>query len=139
MNESTTHRIIQSVEDTLIESGHFTLPGKKQLHASEHELEVLGVDVAETPVERPKKQQQFYSGKKKRHTLKAQVLVNQATAAIVCTAYTKGRVHDFRLFKHSRLALNAKLQVSADKGYQGIRKLHPNSQTQEKTERSNFV
>lgn len=79
-----------------------------------------------------KKQRQFYSGKKKRHTLKFQVVVDQATAAIVCTAHAKGRSHDFRVFKQSRLPLNPKIQLLGDKGYQGILKLHPNSQTPKK-------
>lgn len=52
--------------------------------------------------------------------------------AIICTAHAKGRVHDFRLFKQSRLPLSSKTQVLADKGYQGILKLHPNSQTPKK-------
>lgn len=55
VNESSAHRMIQSVEDTLIQSGRFALPGKKQLYAADHQLEVLVVDVTETPVERPKK------------------------------------------------------------------------------------
>lgn len=55
VNESTAYRLIQSVEGTLIQSGGFALPGKKQLHGQEHELEVVVVDVTETPVERPKK------------------------------------------------------------------------------------
>lgn len=55
VDESTAYRVIRSVEDTLIRSGRFALPGKKQLYATEPELEVLVVDVTETPVERPKK------------------------------------------------------------------------------------
>jgi hypothetical protein len=31
------------------------LPGKKQLQRADHEIEFVVVDVAETPVERPKK------------------------------------------------------------------------------------
>jgi hypothetical protein len=99
VDESTAHRLIRSVEDTLIHSGRFALPGKKKLYAAEHEIEVLGVDVTETPVERPKKQRQFYAGKKKQHTLKSQVVVDPSSDAIVCTTYAKGRVHDFRVFK----------------------------------------
>lgn len=57
------------------------------------------------------------------------MVVEQATGAILCTAHGKGRVHDFRLFKQSRLVLPATVQVLADKGYQGIGKLHANSQT----------
>lgn len=55
VNESTAYRIIRAVEDTLIQSGCLTLPGKKHLHAAEHEIEVIVVDVTETPVERPQK------------------------------------------------------------------------------------
>lgn len=55
VNESTAHRIIRAVEDTLIQSSRFALPGKKQLYMAEHEIEVLVVDVTETTVERPKK------------------------------------------------------------------------------------
>jgi hypothetical protein len=33
----------------------FKLPGKKVLQPSDHEIEFIVVDVAETPVERPKK------------------------------------------------------------------------------------
>lgn len=55
MDESTAYRIIRAVEDTLMRSRQFALPGKKQLHAPEQAIEVLVVDVTETPVERPKK------------------------------------------------------------------------------------
>lgn len=61
--------------------------------------------------------------------------MNQTTGAIVCTAHAKGQVHDFRVFKHTRLPLNPKIQLLADKGYQGILKLHPNSQTPKKKPR----
>ncbi|MEY2856278.1 MAG: hypothetical protein RLZZ74_587, partial [Cyanobacteriota bacterium] len=33
----------------------FALPGKKQLLKLSHELEVIVIDVTETPIERPKK------------------------------------------------------------------------------------
>ena len=41
-------------------------------------------------------------------------------------------MHDFRVLKQSRLPLSPQLQLLADKGYQGILKLHPNSQTPKK-------
>jgi hypothetical protein len=79
-----------------------------------------------------KKQRQSYSGKKKRHTLKSQVALNPVTGMSICTAFAKGRVHDFRRFKQTRLPLPVELKVLADKGYQGLLKLHPNSQTPKK-------
>lgn len=53
--ESTAYRIIRSVEDTLIRSRKFRLPGKKKLLEPEHEIEIVVVDVTESPIERPKK------------------------------------------------------------------------------------
>jgi len=61
--------------------------------------------------------------------LKAQVLVNQATGQIVCTAFGKGRVHDFRVFKQHRIPMLPEQLCLADKGYQGLTKLHPHSCT----------
>ena len=82
-----------------------------------------------------KKQKHYYSGKKKRHTLKIQVVVNQSTQEIICTAYAKGKRHDFHLFKTSKVKLKAQIECLADKGYQGIQKLHPNSRTPQKKPR----
>jgi hypothetical protein len=42
------------VEDTLIQSGDFQLPGKKAL-LEVNEIEIVIVDVTESPIERPKK------------------------------------------------------------------------------------
>jgi len=55
VSESTISRIIQKVEDVLAQSGKFRLPGKKALNREGAEIEVVLVDVTETPVERPKK------------------------------------------------------------------------------------
>jgi hypothetical protein len=43
------------VEDILTKSRAFKLPGKKKLHFADHEIEFVVVDVAETPVGRPRK------------------------------------------------------------------------------------
>lgn len=55
VEETTVHRTIRWVEDTLIHSGSFSLPGKKVLRTSEAEYSVVLVDATETPIERPKK------------------------------------------------------------------------------------
>lgn len=94
VNESTAYRIIRKIEDTLVNSRAFTLPGKKKLIKSDCQPEAVVVDVTETPIERKKKQRQFYSGKKKRHTLKSLLVVNQSTGEILCTAHGKGREPD---------------------------------------------
>lgn len=55
INESTTYRIVRQIEEYLIHSGIFSLPGKKKLLEPDHEIEVVIVDVTESPVERPQK------------------------------------------------------------------------------------
>ena len=54
VDEATVRRTIERVENALIKSGKFSLPGRKALRDSV-ELEVVVVDLAESPVERPKK------------------------------------------------------------------------------------
>jgi hypothetical protein len=54
---------------------------------------------------------------------------------IICTDFGKGRVHDFGLFKRHRLPLLPGQLCLADKGYQGLAKLHPNSCTPAKKPR----
>jgi len=55
IHESSVWRTIRRVEDVLTKSKAFTLPGKKKLQLADHEIEFIVVDVAETPIERPKK------------------------------------------------------------------------------------
>jgi hypothetical protein len=56
---------IKWVEDALIKDGTFTLPGKKRLKRKSASIEYIIVDVVESPINRPKKNQKdYYSGKK---------------------------------------------------------------------------
>ena len=54
VGEATAHDVIIWVENTLVKSGIFSLPGKKAL-CEDAEIEIVLVDVTESPVERPKK------------------------------------------------------------------------------------
>ena len=54
ISESAVSRIIARVEDILSAAGEFKLPGKR-FAAVLPEVEVVVVDVAESPIERPKK------------------------------------------------------------------------------------
>jgi len=55
ISEATVCRTIRKVENALVRSGKFRLPGKKTLQASDTVFEVVLVDVSEQPIERPKK------------------------------------------------------------------------------------
>ncbi|RYX79918.1 hypothetical protein EON83_30760 [bacterium] len=84
-----------------------------------------------------KKQARFYSGKKKRHTFKAQVVIEGITGRVMATAFAPGATHDFALFKNSRLWLDCSTKILADSGYQGIKRWHSNSQTPYKKTKNN--
>ena len=126
--ESTVCRIVHWVEDCLMRSGLFRLPGKKQLVQGFGRPEVVVMDVTETPIERPKrKQRSFYSGKKRQHTLKCQLILDRATGTVICTFFGKGRRHDFHLFKASGIHFHPETGSLQDSGYQGIADYHANS------------
>ncbi len=70
-----------------------------------------------------KKQKRHYSGKKKRHTQKAQLIVDGKNAQILATDFCHGSQHDFQLFKQNNYALpkmHLNSQTPAKKS-----KLHP--------------
>ena len=55
ISESNCWKIIVWIEDILIKSGKYNLPGKKALLESNEEYEVIQIDATESPAERPKK------------------------------------------------------------------------------------
>ncbi len=70
VSEATVSRTIRKVEEALIKSREFSLPGKKVLQDSEQIIEVILVDVAEQPVERPKKSKNAHTAAKRSATPK---------------------------------------------------------------------
>jgi hypothetical protein len=44
------------------------LPGKKKLQMSDHQIEFIVVDVAETPIERPKKSRKLITAARRSET-----------------------------------------------------------------------
>jgi len=66
LSESSCYRIIRWVENSLIKSKKFSLPGKKELLKSDNEFEVILIDATESPIERPKKSKSdIIQGKRK--------------------------------------------------------------------------
>ena len=50
----------------------------------------------------------------------------------MCTNMCNGKQHDFNLFKESRVQFLPTIKVFADSGYQGINKLHKNTEIPKK-------
>lgn len=85
------------------------------------------VDCTERAVQRPKDaklQSEHYSGKKKHHTVKNQVLVSPKTKKILSVSDTVvGTIHDKKIFDHDPTVLRAPLNSlgMGDLGYEGTK------------------
>lgn len=69
--------------------------------------------------------------------MKTQVVVDKTTKKIVCINIANGKKHDFKLFKESRVRFNLTSLVITDTGYQGIKKIHLNSEHPKKRSKKN--
>lgn len=56
-------------------------------------------------------------------------MIDRKSKQVICTATGRGREHDFKLFKRSRVSFDPHTECLGERGYQGLRKLHPNSRT----------
>ena len=65
ISESACYRNCRWIENALIKSKIFSLPGKKALLKSDTEFEVILVDATESPIERPKKKSPKQKANKK--------------------------------------------------------------------------
>ena len=70
VSEATVCRTIQKIENVLIESKQFHLPGKKALQPSNTIFEFVLVDATEQPIERPKKDKSAITAAKRSGTPK---------------------------------------------------------------------
>ena len=69
ISEGYAYKQIRWVEDTLIKSKDFSLPGRKALLKSDIEYEVVLIDASETPCERPKKDKNTSTQARRKDTL----------------------------------------------------------------------
>lgn len=83
------------------------------------------LDATEQPVQRPKdpeRQRRFYSGKKKRHTIKTGLVVNEEGLIRAVTPPTPGSVHDLRHFRESGVLgrIPRACRVVGDRAFTGL-------------------
>lgn len=69
ISEAQCWRIVRKMEDILIKSQLFHLPGKKKLLENSMNWEVVVIDVGESPIERPKKNSESITQAKRNGTL----------------------------------------------------------------------
>jgi len=91
----------------------------RAIKVTEEEAQALLIDATEQSVQRPqRKQKVWYSGKKKRHSIKNEVLITQAGRIVSVSNSAPGTVHDITIRRRSP-PLPENAHVYADSGYQG--------------------
>jgi hypothetical protein len=68
----------------------------------------------------------YYSGKKKKHTIKNQIMVNNRGYILHKMAHKKGARHDYDIYKENHPVIPKQVVTVFDLGYLGIEKDFPN-------------
>ena len=66
-------------------------------------------------------------------------MVDKTSAKIICTAFSNDKRHDFRVFKEVGVRFQCKTKVLTDTGYQGLQKLHANSELPKKRRKNDLL
>jgi hypothetical protein len=99
---------------------------KRSIKVTKSEAEALLIDATEQAVERPKKGQKvYYSGKKKQHTIKVEVITTESGKIVSVSNSEPGAVHDV-MIRRKGTSLPPDARVYADSGYQGYQNDHKN-------------
>lgn len=124
--ENTFHEIVPLLRD-LCPANRFEAEKrwtKKEPSWKPSEIEKGIVDSFETPVPRPSdpdKQKRLYSGKKKRHTLKTQILTNAEGEILDIDPGHRGPISDQKLFRESDAKTDyPNTSFDGDLGYKGV-------------------
>ena len=81
-------------------------------------------DATERPIQRPKDpeaQKAYYSGKKKQHTVKNNLMINAESKVVLLTPSCEGRIHDKRIAETIGYSPPSGSILYQDSGFQGFR------------------
>jgi len=86
------------------------------------------IDSSEQDIPRPKnkrRRKSYYSGKKKKHTVKTQFMVNSDGTILHKTGHKHGRIHDYEIFKSNHPTTPLQVANLLDLGYMGVQNDFP--------------
>lgn len=63
--------------------------------------------------------------------------MDKKTKKVICTNFTNGKRHDFRLFKESKVRFQENTLALTDTGYQGLQKIHKKTSMPKKSSKKN--
>ena len=112
-----------------IQKGRKKISSFEDLERELPEIAEIFIDTTEQQRLRPKKQVQkrYYSGKKKRHTIKTQLVVSKTGRILLVSKPYAGKYHDYDIFKRERTTATIPKQAHSylDRGFQGVKKDFP--------------
>ena len=86
------------------------------------------IDSTEQQIPRPgdkKRRKMYYSGKKKKHTVKNQLMVNNSGYILHKTTHKKGKRHDYDIYKNNHPVTPKQVVNVLNLGYLGVEKDFP--------------
>jgi hypothetical protein len=129
-----THRLLPVLETALGQK--LALPERKLQSIDEFverfpQVKRVMIDGTERPIQRPQdqqRQQENYSGKKRRQTRKHLAAVDESKRVLVLSKAREGKVHDKRLLDESGLAaaIPDEVPIEVDLGFQGLQNEYVN-------------
>jgi IS5 family transposase len=120
VNKGIVSRSLRRIEDLAVR----VLGVKQSIRTGREEAEALIIDGTEQPIQRPKRKQRcWYSGKKKRHTIKAKIAITEQGRIVGVSKPVPSWVHDLEIRRRGP-PLPKHSHVYADSGYQGLQEDH---------------
>ncbi len=123
LHNSNVSRTIRYIEPLL--SKIFKISQRKiKTELTEDQIAEYFIDATEQPINRPKNNQRdYYSGKKKKHTLKNQIVINKNMKITSVSKSVEGNKHDKKLYDQSRVYTKGKSKIKGDLGYLGTERI----------------
>jgi hypothetical protein len=121
VDKATICRTLRRIEKL----AHRILAVSCHIAVSEEEAQSLLIDATEQPVQRPKRgQKRWYSGKKKRHSIKNEIITTEAGRIVSVSKSAPGTVADITIRRRGP-PLSETAHAYMDSGYQGYQDDHP--------------
>lgn len=117
------HVLHPCLNQALADLGEIPARTASDMRVEDEEVKVYFQDGTERPIQRPKdkeEQKTHYSGKKKRHTVKNNVVVNAQGKIVLLTKTCEGKKHDKKIADEAEFTLPEGSALYQDTGFQGF-------------------
>ena len=118
------HLLHPLLNRALAAAGELPVRDAVQLNLSEEEHALFFHDGTERPINRPKDkedQKTYYSGKKKQHTVKNNIIIDETCKILFLTSTCEGKKHDKQIADEAGYTFPEGSTVYQDTGFQGFR------------------